>query len=80
MITMLSIGASYMNALLSSGGASTGSITDILKFATEMFTWFLESMGDLVNFIFSHPAILFWFLVAIVGAVLGMFFRIWHST
>lgn len=70
-----------MFALLSgSSGTSPASITNILELATEMFTWFLASMGSLVNFIFGNPAILFWFLVAIVGSVLGMFFRIWHST
>lgn len=69
-----------MFALLSSGGGAGGAgITEILKFATEMLTWFLTSMGSLVEFIFGHPAILFWFLVGIVGAVVGMFFRIWHK-
>lgn len=65
-----------MFAVLSTGGAS---ITEILKLATEMLTWFITSMGSLVNFIFGNPAILFWFLVGIVGAVVGMFFRIWHK-
>jgi len=69
-----------MFALLSAGGSGSASLTEILKFGSEMFTWFLTSMGDLVNFIFGHPAILFWFLVAMVGAVVGMFMRIWHST
>ncbi len=68
-----------MIALLS-GGSSPAGITQILQHATELFTWFLTSMGSLVNFIFTNPAILFWFLVAIVGAVVGMFMRIWHST
>lgn len=69
-----------MFGLLASTGTTPAGITDILKHATELFTWFLEAMGDLVNFIFTHPAILFWFLVAIVGAVVGMFMRIWHRT
>lgn len=67
-----------MFALLSTTSSPAG-ITEILRQATEMLTWFIASMGDLVSFIFSHPAILFWFLVGIVGAVVGMFFRIWHS-
>lgn len=69
-----------MFALLTTTGSSPAGITEILKHATELFTWFLTSMGDLVNFIFGNPAILFWFLVAIVGAVVGMFMRIWHRT
>lgn len=77
---MLTLIASMLPVALSGGGSTSAGITDILKLATEMFTWFLSSMGDLVNFIFANPAILFWFLVAIVGAVLGMFFRLWHST
>lgn len=67
-----------MFALLASSGSGAG-ITNILKLATEMFTWFITSMTSLVNFIFDNPAILFWFLVAIVGSVVGMFFRIWHK-
>lgn len=67
-----------MFALLSSGGGAA-SIGDILKLGTEMLTWFITSMGALVNFIFSNPAILFWFLIGMVGAVVGMLMRIWHS-
>lgn len=68
-----------MTALLSSGGGAGAGITEILKLATELFTWFITSMGSLVNFIFGNPAILFWFLVGIIGAVVGMLFRIWHK-
>lgn len=68
-----------MTALLSSGSGSSAGITEILKLATEMLTWFITSMTSLVQFIFGNPAILFWFLVGIVGAVVGMFFRIWHK-
>lgn len=67
-----------MFALLSSSGAGA-SITDILKLGTEMLTWFIASMGQVVNFIFGNPAILFWFLIGMVGAVVGMLMRIWHS-
>lgn len=67
-----------MFALLSSGTTSA-SITEILKMATEMFTWFISSMGNLVNFIFSNPAILIMFLILICGSVIGMFSRVWHS-
>lgn len=67
-----------MFALLSAGGSGAG-ITNILQLGTEMLTWFFTSMGSLAEFIFSHPLILFWFLVGIVGSVIGMFMRIWHS-
>lgn len=69
-----------MFALLSAGGAGgAASIGDILQLGTEMLTWFIASMGSVVNFIFSNPAILFWFLIGMVGAVVGMLMRIWHS-
>ncbi|MCM1191048.1 MAG: hypothetical protein NC123_04390 [Butyrivibrio sp.] len=68
-----------MFALLSGGASTAASITDILKMATEMFKFFIEEMGNLVNFIFGNPAILIMFLILICGAVVGMFSRVWHS-
>lgn len=68
-----------MFALLSSAGSGAASITDILELGTEMLTWFIKSMGSVVNFIFGNPAILFWFLVGMVAAVVRMLMRIWHS-
>ena len=62
------------------GSAQTGtSVTQILSWATEMFAWFIEQMTDLVGFITQNPAILIMFIIALCGAVIGMFTRVWHS-
>ena len=68
----------YFPAFLS-GAAEVGDLTDLLGAATEMFTWFITSMGSLVTFIVGHPIILVMFLVLLSGAVVGMFMRIWKS-
>ena len=60
-------------------GSTPGSLTDLLSNATEMFTWFITSMGTLATFIIGHPIILTGFLILLVGAVVGMFMRIWKS-
>ena len=73
MVTFLTV---YLPPLLTSSG---GSLTDLLSAATEMFTWFISSMGSLVTFIVGHPIILVMFLILLSGAVVGMFMRIWKS-
>ena len=75
MVTFLTM---YFPAFLTSGGNS-GSLADILSAASEMFTWFITSMGALVTFIVGHPIILVMFLILLSGAVIGMFMRIWKS-
>lgn len=75
---MLTFLTAYLPALLTSGGGS-GSLTDILSAATEMFTWFITSMGALITFIVAHPIILVMFLILLSGAVVAMFMRIWKS-
>lgn len=59
--------------------ADASSITGLLQMATEMFTWFITSMGTLVTFIIDHPIVIVGFLILLVGAVVGMFMRIWKS-
>jgi len=66
----------YLPSLLTS---ASGSLADLLSSATEMFTWFITSMGSLVTFIVGHPIILVMFLILLCGAVVGMFMRIWKS-
>lgn len=56
-----------------------GSLTALLKAATELLTWFITSMGSLITFILNQPAILMMFLILLVGSVVAMLFRIWHS-
>lgn len=63
----------------SSGGSTAGSLTNILSSATELLTWFITSMGNILNFITSNPVCLMMFLILIVGSAVGMLFRIWHS-
>lgn len=59
--------------------STAGSLADILSAATEMFTWFITSMGSLITFIVSNPVVLVMFLILLCGAVVGMFTRIWKS-
>ena len=37
---------------------TSGSFTSILADATEVFTWFITSMGSLITFILANPLIL----------------------
>lgn len=68
-----------MGMILMSGSASSGSLSSILSSATEMLTWFITSMGSILNFIIDNPVCLMLFLILIVGSAVGMLFRIWHS-
>ena len=54
-------------------------MTALLSSATELLTWFISSMGSLLTFILAQPAILMMFLILLVGSVVAMLFRIWHS-
>ena len=60
-------------------GPEAGSFEALTDAATEMLTWFISSMGDLLDFILSQPAILMMFMILLVGSVVGMLFRVWHS-
>lgn len=59
--------------------ASPGSMTSLLDAATDMLEWFITSMGSLLTFILGQPAILMMFMILLVGSVVGMLFRVWHS-
>lgn len=61
------------------GAASGGDLADLLANATSMFTWFITQMTTLAGFIVDNPIILTIFLVFLVGAVVGMFMRVWRS-
>lgn len=54
-------------------------MTELLASATTMLTWFITSMGSLLTFILGQPAILMMFMILLVGSVVGMLFRVWHS-
>lgn len=58
---------------------SAGSFTSILADATEVFTWFITSMGSLITFILANPLILMMFMILLSGAVIAMFLRLWKS-
>lgn len=58
---------------------AAGSFEALLDSATDMLTWFIASMGDLLDFILNQPAILMMFMILLVGSVVGMLFRVWHS-
>lgn len=56
-----------------------GTMTSLLQSASSMLTWFITSMGSLLSFILDEPAILMMFMILLVGSVVGMLFRVWHS-
>lgn len=58
---------------------AAGTLAALLEAATELLTWFIASMGKMLTFILNQPAILMMFLVLLVGAVVSMLFRVWHS-
>lgn len=59
--------------------STPGSFSDILANATEVFTWFITSMGSLVTFVLAHPIVLMMFMILLSGSVIGMFMRLWKS-
>lgn len=63
----------------STGESAAGSLAALLKAGTELLTWFIASMGKVLTFILGQPAILMMFLILLVGSVVGMLFRVWHS-
>lgn len=58
---------------------AAGTLAALLKAGTELLTWFISSMGKVLTFILDQPAILMMFLILLVGSVVGMLFRVWHS-
>ena len=58
-------------------GAST--VSGLLSLATELLTWLIDSMGDLITFITGQPIILMMMVISLAGLVVGYLFRIWHS-
>lgn len=68
-----------LNALLPVILSSSGSFTNILADATEVFTWFISSMGSLITFILANPLILMMFMILLTGSVIAMFLRLWKS-
>lgn len=68
-----------LNTLLPVVLTSSGSFTNILADATEVFTWFISSMGSLITFILANPLILMMFMILLTGSVIAMFLRLWKS-
>ena len=70
-----------MPAVGSSGPSApdNGTLSGLLQSATDVLTWFITSMGSLLEFILDNPAILMMFLILLAGAVVAMLFRVWHS-
>ena len=58
---------------------AAGSLAALLEAATSLLTWFITSMGEVLTFILNQPVILMMFLILLVGSVVGMLFRVWHS-
>lgn len=67
------------SAFASSTQPAVGSLEALTQAGTELLTWFISSMGKVLTFILGQPAILMMFLILLVGSVVGMLFRIWHS-
>lgn len=59
--------------------ASTSTVGGILSLATEVVTWFVQTMGSYLSFITDNPIIMIMFLLLLAGAGVGMLMRIWHS-
>lgn len=68
-----------MSHFIMSASSSGGGLTELLSNATSMFTWFITQMGALADFVTDNPIVLTCFLVFLVGAVVGMFMRVWKS-
>lgn len=70
----------YMPALGSTPPATdNGTLAGLLQSATQVLTWFITSMGSVLDFVLDNPAVLMLFLILLVGAAVGMLFRVWHS-
>lgn len=69
----------YMPVLGSSGSEGNNTLSGLLSSASDVLTWFITSMGDLLSFVLQNPAILMMFLILIAGSAVGMLFRVWHS-
>lgn len=68
-----------LSALASTTPANNGSLENILQAATQLLTWFITSMGSVLTFIVGNPVVLMMFLILMVGSVVAMLMRIWHS-
>lgn len=64
---------------LSGGSGATNTLGNLTTMATELLTWVITSMGSILTFIRQNPEIMVWFIVAIVGFVVGFLMRIWRS-
>lgn len=49
-------------------------LSSLLESATTVLTWFITSLGSILNFFTANTALLIWFLVSLVGAGF-VFFR-----
>lgn len=69
----------WMMPALGTSGSDNSTLSGLLQSATDVLTWFITSMGSLLEFILDNPAILMMFLILLAGAVVAMLFRVWHS-
>lgn len=47
-------------------------MTTLLSSATELFTWVMNNLGEIVTTITSNPILLMGFLMSLVGFVIGI--------
>lgn len=64
---------------LLTGGSTVNPMAEILSTGTSVLGWFVTSMGSLFTFITGQPVLMTLFYVLLVGAVVGMLFRVWKS-
>lgn len=69
----------FVSMVATSGSSDNSTFSGLLESATEVLTWFITSMGSVLDFILDNPAVLMLFMVLLIGAAVGMLFRIWHS-
>ena len=60
-----------MYGILATGTGFT--LETLLTSATSVLTWFITSMGSILNFFTTNTAFLIWFLVSLGGAAFVFF-------
>lgn len=56
--------------------SSTGNLSDFTTLGTELLTWLLTTMGNILNFLMSHPIALVSIIFGLIIAAVGMIFNI----
>lgn len=69
----------FMMPFSASSNPDASTFGGILDMATQLLTWALTSMGNVIDFILEHPLMVIFLIFTIVGFSVGLLMRIWHS-